>query len=1053
MDLTDFDSRLSNVLGTQYRLERELGGGGMSRVYLAEEVKLGRRVVIKVLPPEMSAAVSVERFEREIRLAARLQHPHVVPFLTAGGQGDLLYYVMPYIEGESLRARLGRVGELPIADAVEILRDATEALAEAHRQGIVHRDIKPDNILLSRGHGLVTDFGVAKAVAESGRGGTLTSIGVALGTPTYMSPEQAVADPHTDHRADIYALGCVAYEMLCARPPFDAPTPQGMIAAHVTQQPDPVTRYRPTIPPGLAAVVHRCLEKKAADRYQSADELLRALAAATTPLGSTPAATAPYPAAGREGGNAGGREVLAAHPLRVAAYFVLGSLAVLAVVAGLAKGVGLPGWVMPAAMALLVVGLPIMLMTGLHERKRQVAATTGTHLATPTGLPALFTWRRALLGGGMAFAALALVTGGYMAARTLGLGGVGTLMATGALDARDPMVLADFTNRTADTALGISVTDALRVDLSQSPVIRLLDASAVRAGLERMQREPSTALTAELARELAQREGAKAVITGEIGTVGSGFVLTARIVGATDGREMIALRETAKDEGEILAALDRLSKSLRERIGESLKSLQNTEGLERATTGSLDALKKYSEGVRLDDAGDYRAAYASLRAAVVTDSTFAMAWRKLGVVAGRAGVPATVGVDAATRAYRLRDRLPPLERELATASYYSGVDLVADSVLAALRRAQSIDPLDRTSSSNLPFVLNLLGRYEEAEPLARTLAARDGSYFAIERLIMSLEGQGRYAEAESAAVAFGARFPNHPASAWFLADNALTRGAFEAADSLGRLPLLTREATPARLYGLNRRVEANVALGRLARADRLIDSLESETVALGDSSARIGAWVKRLAADRLRPVPHLDPSGLDSVLHLPGVAVDAERSNSLYLAAATVGLAGSPEATLLLVTAADAALDDAGRRRVGGRPEALAVLAMAEGRHNEALRLIDVQMGTPAEHCPGCRTYLRARIWDAAGQPDSAVAEYERAVTRPSPGSLFYEAAEVPHAMRRLGELYEQKGNRAKAAEWYQKFVDLWRDADPELQPVVADAKQRLAQLTGEPRR
>ncbi|HWP36047.1 MAG TPA: serine/threonine-protein kinase, partial [Gemmatimonadales bacterium] len=229
---SDLQSRLQSAVGITYRVARELGGGGMSRVFLAEETELGRKVVIKVLPPEMSAGVNVDRFRREIQLAAKLQHPHIVQLLTAGAAGDLLYYVMPFIQGESLRARLAREGELPISEAARILREVVDALAYAHRHGVVHRDIKPDNVLLSEGHAVVTDFGVAKAVSEStGAGSSLTSLGVALGTPAYMAPEQAVADPHVDHRADIYAVGVLAYEMLCGRLPFAASTPQGLLAA------------------------------------------------------------------------------------------------------------------------------------------------------------------------------------------------------------------------------------------------------------------------------------------------------------------------------------------------------------------------------------------------------------------------------------------------------------------------------------------------------------------------------------------------------------------------------------------------------------------------------------------------------------------------------------------------------------------------------------------------------------------------------------------------------------------------------------------------------
>src|SRR3989449_724831 len=205
--------RLQAALGAAYRIERELGGGGMSRVFVAEEVELGRRVVIKVLAPELAAGVSVDRFKREIQLAASLQHPHIVPLLAAGPAEELLYYTMPLIEGESLRAKLAREGALPISDTVRILRDVADALAYAHKHGVAHRDIKPDNVLLSNHHAVVTDFGVAKALSQSTGRSSLTSAGVALGTPAYMAPEQAAADPHTDHRCDLYAVGALGYEM------------------------------------------------------------------------------------------------------------------------------------------------------------------------------------------------------------------------------------------------------------------------------------------------------------------------------------------------------------------------------------------------------------------------------------------------------------------------------------------------------------------------------------------------------------------------------------------------------------------------------------------------------------------------------------------------------------------------------------------------------------------------------------------------------------------------------------------------------------------------
>ncbi|MEJ7757979.1 MAG: protein kinase [Gemmatimonadaceae bacterium] len=299
--MAELRDQLQATLGDGYTLEQELGGGGMSRVFVAQESALGRKVVVKVLPPEMAAAVSLDRFRREIQLAAQLQHPHIVPLLTAGDTNGLPYFTMPFVRGESLRSRLLKGGELPVSETVRILREVASAIAYAHENNIVHRDIKPENVLISGGSAVVTDFGVAKALSASSEAApdTLTSMGVALGTPAYMSPEQATADPNTDHRADIYALGVMAYEMLTGSTPFTGRSPQATLAAHVTEVPDAITRRRSTIPPVLASLVMSCLEKRPADRPQTAHEVMHRLDALSTPSGGlarTVQATAVKPA-------------------------------------------------------------------------------------------------------------------------------------------------------------------------------------------------------------------------------------------------------------------------------------------------------------------------------------------------------------------------------------------------------------------------------------------------------------------------------------------------------------------------------------------------------------------------------------------------------------------------------------------------------------------------------------------------------------------------------------------------------------------------------------
>jgi serine/threonine-protein kinase len=291
---TTLREQLQATLGGTYTLERELGGGGMSRVFVAEDSRLGRRVVVKVLAPELTEGLSAERFAREVWLAARLQHPNIVPVLAAEEREGLAYYTMPYVEGESLRARLVREGRLPVDAAVSVLRDVARALEYAHVHGVVHRDIKPDNVLLAGSASAVADFGIAKALVASategapagGAGvGRLTLVSTVIGTPAYMAPEQAAGDPDVDARADLYAWGVVAYELLAGAPPFGERTPHRLVAAHIAELPPSLAERAPDVPPALVALVMLCLEKDRARRPQSAGEVLAALEAARTPSG------------------------------------------------------------------------------------------------------------------------------------------------------------------------------------------------------------------------------------------------------------------------------------------------------------------------------------------------------------------------------------------------------------------------------------------------------------------------------------------------------------------------------------------------------------------------------------------------------------------------------------------------------------------------------------------------------------------------------------------------------------------------------------------------
>ena len=291
--MSDLLPRIASALADRYRVERVIGRGGMGTVFLAEDLKHRRHVAIKVLHPELAASLGHDRFLREIEIAASLTHPHIVPLYDSGAADGLLFYVMPYLDGESLRDRLQREVQLPVADAVALACETADALAYAHGRHLVHRDVKPENIMLESGHALVTDFGVARAMSAAG-GERLTSPGLAVGTPAYMSPEQAAGGGATDGRSDLYALACVVYEMLAGTPPFTGPTPRSIVARHLADAPPPIRVVRPGVPVAMEAAIATALAKVPADRFDTVTQFAAALRGAmsnSTPVPAAPAGT------------------------------------------------------------------------------------------------------------------------------------------------------------------------------------------------------------------------------------------------------------------------------------------------------------------------------------------------------------------------------------------------------------------------------------------------------------------------------------------------------------------------------------------------------------------------------------------------------------------------------------------------------------------------------------------------------------------------------------------------------------------------------------------
>jgi tetratricopeptide (TPR) repeat protein len=1062
--VADLLERLQLSLGPSYRIEREFGGG-MSRVFLAEDVRLGRKVVVKVLPPELASGVNLDRFEREIRLAAGLQHPHIVPLLMAGSAGDVPYYLMPYIEGESLRARLAREGELPLPEMMRLLREVLDALQYAHAHGVVHRDIKPDNVLLSAQHAVITDFGVARALSEATGDGRLTSTGLALGTPAYMAPEQIAGEPNVDHRADIYATGSLAFEMLTGMPPFRGATAQAVLAAHMSQSPPSMTSMRRAIPPELDALVLRCLEKRPADRWQSAGELIAQLdAIAGTATGAlrtsgagagAPAAVpppAPRPAEDRH-----------PRPLRVVGLFAAASAVVLAVVWGLVQGLGLPDWVFQAGIALLLAGLPIMVFTSLRERQRLAAGNT----ATPVGLERLFTWRRSIQGGVLAFAGLGVATALFMASRALGIGPGATLLSAGVLTSRDRIVIADFTNRTPDTTLGATVTQLLRIDLGQSPAISVMEPGQVSEVLARMQRDRATPVTDEVAREVATREGMKAYLSGDILPAGTGFVIAARLVSPTTGDALVSLRQPVDGPDELMAGVDKLSSRLREEVGESLRSVRADPPLEQVTTSSLRALQLYAEATRAADRSGFDEAIRLLEQAVAEDSGFAMAWRRLGIYATNPGMGPLLrpkGDSAMRRAYALRDRLTTRERLYVEAGVAMTIESDIERAIAAYGSLIEKYPDDATALNNLGVAYDRAGRGREGLAMyRRTIATGVAPSLTYTNAAGTAGMQGLVAVADTVLHQLERDYPGSFDIQEGFIRLFSDRQDFGAVDSLAQV--MVRGSPEARVLGhqmlamtaalggrlgdaareWRNAVRTNQSRGMLSAADAAIVTEVGDIALNADVTNDPARAVRRLEAawaqNRTVTAPrrpfmrrHLD------FAHLFALLGDTLRARQLMNEFS--GIVTEREAPAIGM-----------HTRAG---QVLAAIPAAAGRPSEVLARLREGCGFVQDSfmiCDSLAFVELAQAYDRAGQADSAIAVYRRfAELRAGrniapPGALDVVTIRIAPVWRRLGELYEGKGDRRNAIEAYEKFLDFWRNADPELQPTVRSVRERLDRL------
>ena len=1044
--------QLQATLGTAYTLDRELSGGGMSRVFVARDEALHRNVVVKVLPPELIAGVNADRFNREIELAAGLQHPHIVPVLAAGQMDGVPYYTMPFVDGESLRLRLARVGGMPMTEVIGYLRDVAKALAYAHERGVVHRDIKPDNVLISGGSATVTDFGIAKALSVSrtvAPGGTLTQIGTSIGTPAYMSPEQAAGDPATDSRADIYSFGCLAYELLSGRPPFVAKTPQKLLAAHMSETPVAVSELRPDTPPLLADLVTRCLAKDADDRPESAADIVRALETVTSGGGHAAMPSILL----------GGRGMLK----KALAVYAVAFIAVAIVARAAIVAIGLPDWVFPGALVVMALGLPVILFTAyVHHAARRAVTQTPTY--TPGGTPSLqqgtmatialkagphMSWRRTAVGGAWAVGGFVLLVGGYMLIRASGFGPFGSLIASGALAKDEKLLVDDFPSPVGDSTLGPVVTEAFRTALGQSQSVNVLQQTAMRDVLRRMQRPANTPVDFTLAREIATREGIRAVLDGTLLGVGGRYAIALRLMSPTSGAELASFRETASSEAEILPTVDKLAKEVRSRIGESLRNVQQTPPLEQVTTPSLEALKKYVQGSKLAAMdGEFAKGAALLDEAIALDTSFAMAYRKLGIEYSNRGLLARAE-ELLDKAYAHRDRLTDMERDIVTGSYFQlGAHQDVAKAQTAYEQALELQPDNSAALNNLGTIYSFRLNHAKAKELyARAIKVGPTGSAEYTNLVEEQTALGELDSVPATLDALRKQFPTNTTGDWLRFQYYWARGRFDSAEAV-----LVRGKTKA---------PDDVARGRIANEFAALAMLRGKIVEAGKYSHE--AWVIRAPLGS-REAPLMDGARQafmigwfygdkqgalrvlnDSLSHHPVESVLGTNESASYLVNTYAVLGHADEARAVLERwerarkAVSLSTDAVTRSSMQG------AIALASGRYLDAAHLFQAADTNGCEYCDLAQA---GQAYDLAGKPDSAIAMFDKYLNSGSLERVGVDAAFLAGTHKRLGELYEAKGDRERALSHYMSFVELWKDADPQLQPKVAEVRAKIARLS-----